>query len=149
VIRFDEKQVRSTGRSSKGVRGIKLGKDDSVVAMDIVGKDELEKQVLIITENGLGKRTKVARIRKQNRGGQGIKISNVTSKSGKVVYAHLLDDDKGDILITSQKGQLVKIPLKSINLLSREAQGVIVMRFSTKDDSVASATVVGEEEIED
>jgi len=149
VIRFEEKQVRPTGRSSKGVRGIKLGRDDAVVAMDIVGRDEQEKQVLVMTEKGLGKRTKVARIRVQNRGGQGIKISNVTTKSGKVAYAHLLESDEGDVLITSQKGQLVKIPIKSINLLSREAQGVIVMRFSNKDDFISSATVVSPEETEE
>ena len=153
VIRFEEGQVRPTGRSSKGVRGIKLGKDDGVVAMDIVGPEELEKQLLVITARGLGKRTKVARIREQNRGGQGIKISNVTAKSGKVAYAHVLDSEEGDVLITSQKGQLVKIPLNTVNLLSREAQGVIVMRFSNTDDSVASATIVekdestGEEEV--
>ncbi len=146
VIRFEEGQVRPTGRSSKGVRGIKLGKDDGVVAMDIVGPEELEKQLLVITSRGLGKRTKVARIREQNRGGQGIKISNVTAKSGKVAYAHVLDSDEGDVLITSQKGQLVKIPLNTVNLLSREAQGVIVMRFSNTDDSVASATIVEKDE---
>lgn len=148
VIRFQESQVRSTGRSSSGVRGIKLGSNDQVVSMNVVGKGELEKEILIITEKGLGKRTKVSQVRSQNRGGKGVKIANITQKSGPISFSDMLDEEYDHVIITSEMGQLVKIPVNSISLLSRAAQGVIVMRFSKSGDKVASATCVssGKEE---
>jgi len=145
VICFNEEQVRPTGRSSMGVRGIKISGDDEVIGMDIVGSSDKEAEIIIIAENGLGKKTKVSAIRNQNRGGQGVKIANITAKTGSVIYAGILDKTADSVIITSEKGQVVKIPLKTIPTLSRNTQGVILMRFSKDNDKVASATTSGKE----
>jgi DNA gyrase subunit A len=145
IIAFSEEQIRSTGRSSMGVRGIKLVGDDEVVGMDVV--TDPEKKILIITENGIGKKSKVAQVRNQNRGGQGVKIANINTKTGKIVLASVTDEqDCKEIIITSTNGQIVKIPFDSVPTLSREAQGVILMRFTKTSDKVASATCINEEE---
>ncbi len=148
VICFSEEQVRPTGRSSMGVRGIKISGDDEVIGMDIVSNADKEAEIIIIAENGLGKKTKVSAIRNQNRGGQGVKIANITAKTGKIIYAAVLDKELDSVIITSEKGQVVKIPVKTIPTLSRNTQGVILMRFSKGDDRVASATTTGKSEDE-
>lgn len=145
VICFSEEQVRPTGRSSMGVRGIKISGDDEVIGMDIVGNEDKDAEIIIIAENGLGKKTKVSAIRNQNRGGQGVKIANITPKTGKIIYAGVLDKEIDSVIITSEKGQVVKIPVKTIPTLSRNTQGVILMRFSKDADRVASATTTGKE----
>ena len=142
IISFPESQVRPTGRSSQGVRGIKLMGDARVIGMDVVGKNDKEAKLLIVAENGLGKRTRTSEVRNQRRGGQGVRIANINPKSGKIVFAGILEPDTNEVIITSQKGQVVKIPLASTPLLSRNAQGVILMRFSDKADKVAAATTV-------
>lgn len=144
IICFQESQVRPTGRSSMGVRGIKRIGDDRVVSMDVIGKEAKYKKIVIIGEFGLGKRTNVEEVRNQKRGGQGVRIANVTVKSGKIVFSEVLSDSCQEIIITSKKGQVVKIPIKSIPILSRNAQGVILMRFSHPQDRVASATCIEE-----
>lgn len=145
VICFNEEQVRPTGRASMGVRGIKISGDDEVIGMDIVRNDDKDAEIIIIAENGLGKKTKVSAIRNQNRGGQGVKIANITAKTGKIIYAGVLDREADSVIITSEKGQVVKIPVKTIPTLSRNTQGVILMRFSKEGDRVASATTIGKE----
>ncbi|OGH19216.1 MAG: DNA gyrase subunit A [Candidatus Levybacteria bacterium RIFCSPHIGHO2_01_FULL_40_15b] len=142
IINFPESHVRSTGRSSQGVRGIRLTKDDLVVGMDVVSRNDKEARLLVVAENGLGKRTRVSEVRNQRRGGQGVRIANINVKTGKIVFAGVLEPDATEVIITSEKGQVVKIPLGSTPLLSRNAQGVILMRFSDKSDKVASATTV-------
>lgn len=142
IICFHESQVRSTGRSSQGVRGIKLVGDDRVIGMDVVSREDREAAILTITENGLGKRTKVARVRNQRRGGQGARVASITKKTGKLVFSGVLSKKCREILITSEKGQVVKIPVESTPTLLRNTQGVILMRFSNSSDRVASATCV-------
>ena len=142
IINFPESHVRATGRASSGVRGIRLMKDDLVVGMDVVSKGDREAKLLIVAENGLGKRTRVSEVRNQRRGGQGVRIANINVKTGKIVFAGVLEPDATEVIITSEKGQVVKIPLTSTPLLSRNAQGVILMRFSDKNDRVAAATTV-------
>lgn len=147
IICFNEKQIRPTGRSSMGVRGIKLSSaTDEVVGMNVISGGDRGAEIFIIAENGLGKKTKVDTVRNQNRGGQGVRIASINAKTGKIVFSAVLDDPKREIIITSTKGQVVKIPSKVIPTLSRNAQGVILMRFSGKGDMVASATVVEETE---
>jgi len=148
IICFNESQVRATGRSSMGVRGIKISADDEAVGMNTVEAGDKEAEILIIAENGLGKKTKVSAVRNQNRGGQGVKIANITPKTGKIIYSNVLDRDFVSVIITSEKGQVVKIPVKSIPTLSRNTQGVILMRFSKVGDKVASATGVSKSEEE-
>lgn len=146
IISFKEDQVRPTGRSSQGVRGIKIGSDDRVVSMDIVANGDRDAELLVIAENGLGKRTIVSAVRNQNRGGQGVKIQNLTAKTGDLVFSSVIPKNATEVIITSKKGQVVKIPLKSVPVLSRNAQGVILMRFTDKEETVSSATLVTEEE---
>jgi DNA gyrase subunit A len=142
IICFNETQVRSTGRSSQGVGGIKLTGDDLVIGMDVVAGGDRTATLLVVAENGLGKRTKVSEVRNQKRNGQGVRIQNINIKTGKIVFAGVLDPQATEVIITSLKGQVVKIPINATPLLSRNAQGVILMRFSDKNDRVASATAV-------
>lgn len=146
IICFNEEQVRSTGRSSMGVRGIKLLEDDQVVGMDLISKGNKSANLLVIAENGLGKKTKVDSFKNQNRGGQGVRVANITAKTGKIVYAEVLPPAGTELIMTSLKGQVVKIDINSIPLLSRNAQGVILMRFSKANDQIASAAAVIEDE---
>lgn len=150
IISFPESQVRPTGRSSMGVRGIKLLSDDRVIGMNIVNPTDKDASLFIIAERGVGKKTKVVTVRNQNRGGQGVRIASVTPKTGKLVYSSVLSATAEEIIITSIKGQVVKIPVKSVPTLSRNAQGVILMRFGA-NDKVASSTwvekVEGTEEV--
>lgn len=143
AIHFKEKDVRPMGRSAAGVRGIKLRKDDKVVGMDAVFKNQKGNQLLIITENGYGKRSDLKQYKVQNRGGSGIKTANVTSKTGNVVGANIvnIDEIEEDLILSSQKGQIIRIPLKSVSVLGRATQGVRVMRPQS-GDKVAATTVL-------
>ena len=149
IISFKEEQVRQTGRSSQGVRGIKIGADDQVVSMDLVNGGDRDAELLVVAENGLGKRTKVSAVRNQNRGGQGVKIANLNAKTGDLIFSSVVPQHSAQVIITSKKGQVVRIPLKSVPVLSRNAQGVILMRFTDKTEKVGSAVMVTEEEEEE
>jgi DNA gyrase subunit A len=143
AIRFKEADVRAMGRSATGVRGIKLRKDDSVVGMDAVFKNQKGNQLMIITENGYGKRSDLKAYKIQKRGGSGIKTANVTSKTGNVVGANIVNMDQmeEDLILSSVKGQIIRIPLKSVPTLGRATQGVRVMKPQS-GDKVAATTVL-------
>lgn len=141
AIRFSEKSVRPLGRSTQGVRGILITKDDEVVGMDVIAKTD-KMDLLVIMENGLGKRTRVAQFKRQSRGGQGVKAANVNAKTGKVAVAQVIPPNCQDVIITSRRGLVVKLSLNGIPRLSRATQGVILMRFSASTDHVASATCI-------
>lgn len=142
AIVFNEKDVRETGRNSMGVRAIDLGENDVVTSMDVFGEDEKDKKLMVISERGIGKKTKIMLFRLQKRGGKGVKIANIDEKTGPIMFSSIIHSEDDTLLITSRKGQVVKIPVKTIPTLSREAKGVILMRFSDKSDKVASATFV-------
>ena len=129
------------GRNAGGVRGIKLGKDDAVVGMDVIqaqnSKGAAQEYLLVISEKGLGKKTRVEKYRHQNRGGSGIITLKVSARTGRLVAARVIDKTVGDILITSAQGQVIRLPTKSISTLGRSTQGVRLMRLN-KDDSVAA-----------
>ena len=91
-------------------------------------------------ERGIGKKTPISNFPQQHRGGQGVKVAIVTPKTGKVAFAQMVPADCQNIVLTSNKGQVVKLPIKSVPRLSRATQGVILMRFSDKTDGVAAAT---------
>ncbi len=143
AIRFSEKSVRPLGRSTMGVRGIKLIGDDRVISMDVIAKEE-KPELLIVMENGLGKKTSADQFRGQSRAGQGVKAAQVTTKTGKIVFAQIIPQNCNEVIITSKRGLVVKLDIKSIPKLSRATQGVILMRFSNKTDSVADATCIEE-----
>ncbi len=143
-IRFSGKEVRPMGRNTMGVRGILIGKDDQVIQMDVFKKSD-KADVLTIMENGLGKKTAVDQFKSQGRGGQGVKVAEVTAKTGKVASSQIIPPNAKEVIITSQKGQIVKLEIDSIPKLSRATQGVILMRFSNANDHVASATCIEKE----
>lgn len=137
-IKFSEKQVKPTHRDTSGVRGIRLGKEDSVVSLNLAHSDE---ELLVIMENGLGKKTKLSAWNKQGRGGQGVKAAQVTAKTGEIVTAEVVNKAMDTLVMTSNKGQLIKMDLKQVPTLQRQTQGVILMRVR-EGERVAAATVV-------
>ncbi len=147
-IRFEEKDVRDMGRSASGVYGIKLKKDDIVVGMAVIKnkKEKLNKyQVLTITEKGLGKRTDLKLYKLQGRGGSGIRTSKVTDKTGKLINAFVVDPEnmkEKDLIMISEKGQVIRLPFKSVSKTGRDTQGVRLMKLKDKDDNVACLTWV-------
>lgn len=141
-IRFSESQVKPTHRDTSGVRGIRLGKDDEVVSLNIVQKDA---QLLVIMENGLGKKTPFSAWNKQGRGGQGVKAAQVTAKTGPIVTAQAVNEKMDTLVLTSTKGQLIKMNLAEVPTLQRQTQGVILMRVRP-GEKVAAATVVASKE---
>lgn len=142
-IRFSEADITPTGRSSMGVRGIKIKAGDTVVDMDVV-KDLKKSHLLVIMENGLGKSSLITDYRFQTRGGSGVKTANITAKTGKIVGAKIIDENAaGDLIIISKMGQVIRLPLKSIPTQGRATQGVYLMRMNASD-LVASTTMVEE-----
>ncbi len=143
AIRFRERDVRPMGRSASGVRGIKLKKDDKVVGMDVFFKNQKGNQLLVITENGFGKRTELKHYKIQKRGGGGIKTANVTPKTGKVVGGNIIniDEIETDLILSSEKGQIIRISLESVSELGRSTQGVRVMKPQS-GDKVSAVTVL-------
>lgn len=141
-IRFHEAEVRHTGRDTMGVRGILLKENDYVVSMGIITETNKSSHFLTIMEKGLGKKTLVSGFPKQKRGGQGVKVAEVTPRTGNVAISRFIPPDAESVILTSVKGQVVKLPIESIPLLSRATQGVILMRFTDKNDNVATATCI-------
>lgn len=138
-IRFKEKDIRSMGRVSTGVRGIKLSKDDEVIGIQDITQEKIKTtSLLILTSNGVGKKVKLSNYRIQSRGGSGIITIKVSEKTGGVVYAKILEKQEEDLVIISQKGQIIKTDIKAISVLGRMARGVKVMRLKT-GDQIASA----------
>lgn len=158
-IRFNEDQIRSTARDTKGVRGILLKDDDYVIAVESIDphpnipEDKRKKwfhDLLVITEKGMGKRTPYSEYPVQNRGGQGVKVMEVTPKTGNLAAAVGVTQDIESIIITTKEAQIIKLPLKNIPELKRPTQGVILMRFAKDGDQVvAAAPVEINDELED
>jgi len=144
-IRFKEKDVRPMGRATSGVRGIKLKKEDEVVGIDVIENKKIKQYLLVVMENGYGKRTEISQYKTQSRGGSGIKTANITSKTGKIVLSSILEDsaDDEDLIVISQKGQVIRTATKSISLLGRATQGVRIMKLDS-GDKVASGTCLKE-----
>ncbi len=139
-IRFAESEVRPTGRDTMGVRGILLKPNDYVVSMEVINAETKKSDFFTLMEKGIGKKTSVAGFPKQKRGGQGVKVAEIKDKTGKVVVSQLVPADSEEVILTSVKGQVVKLPMKSIPELSRATSGVILMRFTDKHDTIAAAT---------
>jgi DNA gyrase subunit A len=148
AIRFKETDVRDMGRGAAGVHGIRLHKDDSVIGMGIAKTDKERKrhyQILTIMENGFGKRTDFNAYKVQGRGGSGIKTAKVTTRTGDITNAFLVNADNmenRDVIVISDKGQVIRTPFKSVSLLGRDTQGVKIMRFKEEGDKVAGVTWV-------
>ena len=155
AIRFSEKDVRPTGRDTQGVKGIEMGKDDQLLSMTVLPTSTLNstdkrrkvfRELLVVTEKGIGKRTAISEYPVQNRGGQGVKVADINDKTGNVAAAILATDSDEFIVITTSKAQAIKLPLKNIPVLRRPTQGVILVRLSDKKDFVAAVATIEKEE---
>ncbi len=146
ATRFSEKDVRSMGRSARGVRGMRLRPKDEIVGMDIV-RDK-DQKLLVIAANGFGKVTPVEGIAAHSRGGVGVKVAAVTEKTGPIVAVHTLDPEAKEVIMMSTKGQAIRVAVKEIPKLGRATQGVRIMRMND-GDAVASIGVVLPDEKED
>jgi DNA gyrase subunit A len=147
AIRFHEKDARPMGRVSRGVRGIRLRTDDHVIGMDVVEKDT---SIFVISDQGYGKRTKVAQFTAHARGGVGIRSAVVNTKTGALVGVKALGgDDTQEVIIISKNGQTIRLGLKDIPELGRATQGVRIMRLNDGDRVVSLALVDKAEEVEE
>jgi len=142
AIRFNEKDARPMGRAARGVRGVRLRPNDWVVGMDIVSDDE--RRLLVVSQNGYGKATKVANFPAHKRGGIGIKAAVVTAKTGPIIDVRSLEEDASEVLMISTKGQTIRVGLKDIPTLGRTTQGVRIMRLA-EGDAVASLGIMPEQ----
>jgi DNA gyrase subunit A len=141
AIMFSEQKIRAMGRTASGVKGIAIKKGDGVIGMEVVAKDALKAKdpacLLILSESGYGKLTSLKEYRKQGRGGSGIKTAKVTKKTGDLVKVGIITDEE-DLIVISQKGQVIRTEIKSISKLGRITQGVKIMRLD-EGDFIASA----------
>lgn len=143
-IRFKESDVREMGRTAAGVGAMKLTGKDVIVSADVLPKGAKQLEVLIVTEHGYGKTTPAKEYKVQKRGGTGIKTAKVTSKTGTIVTGIILHEEErteGELVIMSQKGQVIKLPLKDVPTLGRQTQGVRVMKMRS-GDVIASVVFV-------
>jgi len=131
AIRFNEKDVRAMGRTACGVRGIRIAKDQSVIALAVIEDSEAEK-VLVATENGYGKRTSVDEFSTQKRGGQGVIAIQTTGRNGAVIGSALVKDDDEVMLITTG-GTLVRTPVADISVIGRNTKGVTLIRLTKNE----------------
>lgn len=142
AIRFKESDARPMGRSARGVRGIRLRTGDRVVGMDIAQED---RNLMVMSENGYGKLTKVVNFATHKRGGVGIKAGVVNSKTGNIVTVTSLDPNAPEVLMISNQGQTIRVGIKDIPTLGRTTQGVRVMRLK-EGDGVASIGLIPEQQ---
>lgn len=142
AIRFNEKDARPMGRAARGVRGVRLRPNDWVVGMDIVDDDG--RSLLVISQNGYGKATKVANFPSHKRGGVGIKAAVVTAKTGPIIDVRTLEQDASEVLLISNKGQAIRVGLKDIPTLGRTTQGVRIMKLG-EGDAVSSLGIMPEQ----
>ncbi len=138
-IRFKENDIRAMGRTAGGVRGMKLAGGDSIVAADVLPKNAKKLEVLVVSKNGYGKTTPADEYKTQKRSGSGIKTMNVTTKTGPVIAAQVIDrENEGiEMVVVSQKGQVIRTDLQEVPSLSRSTQGVRIMKLRD-GDSIAS-----------
>jgi len=136
AIRFKETDTKPLGRAAAGVRGIKLKKEDRVAGFDIVQYDEKtehkKQTLLVVSENGFAKQTPISEYKTQTRGGMGIKTSNVTPKIGNIISGQIIRDEE-ELLAVSNKGQIIRIPLKDVRTAGRATSGVKIMSLKEKD----------------
>jgi len=147
AIRFEERKTRPMGRNASGVRGIKLANDkDEVIGMVVV-EDE-NSNVLVVSENGYGKRSNVKDYRVTNRGGKGVKTINVTEKTGNLVAIKNVDDTD-DLMIINKSGLTIRMAVSDLRVMGRATQGVKLINIKDDDSIAAVARVMNDDEIDD
>lgn len=139
AVRFKEATVRPMGRTASGVRGITLSGDDDVVIGMITVENEAA-DVLVVSENGFGKRSAISDYRITNRGGKGVKTINITDKTGKLIALKDVNDQY-DLLIITQNGNILRTPVNELRVMGRATQGVKLIDIK-ENDSIASVAYV-------
>ena len=147
ACRFDENTVRTMGRVSTGVRGMRLDNDDDEVVGMIVVNDAENENVMVVSENGYGKRSEVEDYRKTNRGGKGVKTLNITEKTGRVVAIKNVTD-KNDLMIINKSGIVIRLAVSECRIMGRATQGVRLINLAKKNDVIASVCKVMGSELE-
>ena len=147
AVRFDEETVRTMGRTATGVRGMRLdGGDDAVVGMIVINDSENE-TVMVVSEEGYGKRSEVEDYRKTNRGGKGVKTLNITDKTGRLVAIKNVTDDN-DLMIINKSGIVIRLAVADCRVMGRATQGVRLINLAKKNDVIASVCKVMSSELE-
>ena len=147
AVRFDENAVRAMGRVSTGVRGMRLdGGDDEVVGMVVVNKPDKE-TIMVVSENGYGKRSLVEDYRVTNRGGKGVKTLGITEKTGRLVAIKVVTDEN-DLMIINKSGIVIRLSVKECRVMGRATQGVRLINLTKKNDVIASVCKVMSSELE-
>ncbi|MFJ8064260.1 DNA gyrase subunit A [Psychrobacillus sp. NPDC096426] len=144
LVRFEESDIRSMGRTAGGVRGIRLKDDDYVVGMEIIEPDQ---EILVVTENGYGKRTPESEYRLQSRGGMGVKTCQITEKNGPLSAVKAVDGTE-DLMLITINGMLIRMDVNDISITGRSTQGVRLMRLAD-DELIATVAKVEKEEEDD
>ena len=144
AIRFDENKVRAMGRTATGVRGMTLDNDgDEVVGM-VCMKANTTQDVLVVSEQGMGKRSKLEDYRVTNRGAKGVKTMNITEKTGKLIAIRNVSDDN-DLVIINKSGITIRLKVSSLRVMGRATQGVRLINLERKNDTIASVCKVDTE----
>ena len=136
-IRFKHTDVREMGRNAGGVRGMTLKGKDTIVTADIVREDYQDALLIVMSEKGYGKMTKLSEYKVQKRGGSGIKTAKVTPKTGAIMTGMIVSDREGEIVAISKNSQVIRVELKEVPVLGRQTQGVRIMKLR-EGDSIAS-----------
>ena len=145
MVRFNEDEVRVMGRSASGVKGIEL-EDSKVIGAEVIKPNQL---ILIVTENGYGKKSEIEEYRLTHRGSKGVKALNITDKNGMMVALKCVNpDDDYDLMIMTDSGIIIKLPLEQVSTLKRATQGVRLINLKD-DQKVSTVAVVEKEEIEE
>lgn len=137
AIRFKESDAREMGRAAGGVRGMKLGKGDFIVGADVIQKESEKPELLVMSENGYGKKTAIKEYKVQKRGGSGIKTAKVTAKIGQLMVAKVVTPAFTELVAISKKSQVIRITMKDVPALGRDTQGVRIMKLR-EGDTIAS-----------
>ena len=147
AVRFDEETIRTMGRTATGVRGMRLDDgDDAVVGMIVVNDSETE-TVMVVSEEGYGKRSSVEDYRKSNRGGKGVKTLNITDKTGRLVAIKNVTD-QNDLMIINKSGIVIRLAVADCRVMGRATQGVRLINLAKKNDVIASVCKVMSSELE-
>lgn len=136
AVRFDENAIREMGRTATGVRGIRLDAGDDAVVGMIVVNDPIQETVMVVSENGYGKRSLVEDYRKTNRGGKGVKTLNITEKTGRLVAIKVVTDEN-DLMIINKSGIVIRLAVSECRTMGRATQGVRLINLTKKNDVIA------------
>jgi DNA gyrase subunit A len=148
AVRFNEDQVRTMGRVSTGVIGMRIDDDDDEVVGMVAVKDPQQETIMVVSENGYGKRSEVEDYRKTNRGAKGVKTLERTEKTGRLVAIKVVTDEN-DLMIINKSGILIRLKVADVRVMGRATQGVRLINLAKKNDTIASVCKVTSSQVED